>query len=203
MSSSDSYSEYVDGVNYCLSQARSLQLTETNTVYVTLASQSTRPNFSASDGSAHFGTSREVIVSFVQPTRYVIGSVWLDCSSILTGELPTFKVTLTAYPAIAKWWPLDSLSSVFNNALAIQQGTVATGSSTTTMIYPREPLPVTADGQTAFVLSIPPATAALLNLEVNGVAYNTPAAYTLSGTAVTWLSPFILRTTDSVYALYA
>lgn len=205
MSSSDSYSEYVDAVNHCLSQARSLGLTETTGIGVSLSSTSTRPNYSnGGSGTTRYGTSTYVMASFLAPPSYAVGSIWLDCSPLWDGSLPVFKVCLTALPAASKWWPLDSLSSVFNNSLAIQQGLSATaGAPAIPGNYIREALVVAFNGQTLFSLGATPSAAAQLNIEINGVAYNNPASFTLAGTTVSWLNTFTLRTTDSVYAIYA
>lgn len=206
MSSSDSYSEYVDAVNYCLSQARSLQLNETNSIGISLATNTTKPSSSTTQqtGVTRFGTTTYVMVSFLAPSSYSVGAIWLDCSPLWDGSLPVFKVCLTVLPAASRWWPLDSLSSVYNNSLAIQQGIAATaGAPAIPGLYVREAFVVAFNGQTAFSLSATPSAANQLNLEINGVAYNNPTSFTLAGTTVTWLNTFTLRTTDSVYAIYA
>lgn len=204
---SDSYSEYVNAVNSCLSQARTGGLTETYGVITSIASNTTRPSSKYGQASSNnYGTSVDIWVAYAAPTSYKVGQIWLDCSALLVGETPIFKVSLDVSPALTpaliRWWPLDSLPLVYSPYLAIQQGLAAVGPSSQGT-FKRELLTVPLDGQTAFSISSVPTNAAYLSMEVNGVAYNTPAAFTMAGIVLTWLNPFTLKTTDSVYAVYS
>jgi hypothetical protein len=66
----------------------------------------------------------------------------------------------------------------------------------------KEQLPVLTNGDTVFVLSEYPADAAKFSLMVNGVAYHSPTAFTLTGNLVTWLNLFSLETSDELYAIF-
>ena len=206
MSSSDSYSEYVDAVNSCLSQAQTLGLNETNVVISTLATTTTRsPSRYTSSPTKSFGSLIEVSVSYLPPPSYRVGQIWLDCSALLSSELPVFKVSLDVTPLPVRWWVLDSLPLIFNPYVAIQQGLAAVAPISLIPLssYKRELLLVTVDGQTSFVLPSIPTSIITLSLEVNGVAYTNPSDFTLSGSFVTWLNTFTLKTSDSVYAIYS
>jgi hypothetical protein len=57
-------------------------------------------------------------------------------------------------------------------------------------------------GQVTFILSQPPIDLASLEFYVNGVLYDDVTDYTVSGTTITWLNPFVLKTKDKVIIRY-
>lgn len=73
------------------------------------------------------------------------------------------------------------------------------GSST----FAEAELPVTAPGQTAFVLPVPYLAGGLAVLAVNGIVYAQGTHYTIAGTALTWLDvPFTLSVGDDLIVEY-
>jgi hypothetical protein len=64
-------------------------------------------------------------------------------------------------------------------------------------------LPVTVSGQTVFVYSPLPNGVTVTAIEINGVGYNTPVFFTLSGNVITWLSSFRLELQDELFLIYA
>ena len=94
---------------------------------------------------------------------------------------------------------VDNLTSTsVTSALSANQGRVLNDKIEAAAIGAA--LPVTADGQTALTLPATPKNAASVILEINGVDYRNPHDFTVSGTTVTWLNGFILKTTDIIFA---
>lgn len=58
--------------------------------------------------------------------------------------------------------------------------------------------PVVANNQTVFTLPFSPNDPALVLVVVNGATYVPPDYFTVSGTTLTWLNRFPLRTTDTI-----
>jgi hypothetical protein len=64
-------------------------------------------------------------------------------------------------------------------------------------------IPVTVDGQTVFTLPDYPADPfQKFWIELNGQTLLTPYAFTLSGLTLTWLNPYQLRMSDTLYFCY-
>jgi hypothetical protein len=57
-------------------------------------------------------------------------------------------------------------------------------------------------GQTAFVLTQTPVSSADVQMKVNKLSYENGVDFTVSGTAVTWTDPFVLKAGDLVVFLY-
>ena len=75
-----------------------------------------------------------------------------------------------------------------------------TGTPTAPTWYQDEFVPTA--GQITFILSNTPTDPDSLEVSVNGVRYDDVSDYTLSGTTLTWLNPFVLRTIDKLIAQY-
>ncbi len=61
---------------------------------------------------------------------------------------------------------------------------------------------VASAGQTAFVLTQAPVSSADVQMRVNKLDYENGVDFTVSGTAVTWTDPFILKAGDLIVFLY-
>jgi len=63
-------------------------------------------------------------------------------------------------------------------------------------------LAIGSDGQTSFTLSTSPLDTDDVNLFLNGVRQRQPEDYLAVDTAVSWVSAYELKTTDSLIAFY-
>jgi len=164
-------------------------------------------DYVVSDTSAYFGK-----ILSITPTQITWTYLWLGPTE--TSAASQLEYTLSYFVDIGGTEMPHSLSQSINFAFAesvltsdipfdaLLIGGGAGGSGGIVSFY-HEQIAITAPGQTVFTLTYAPKDPPDLICWINGVSYVYGTHYTVTGTTLTWLNPFTLKTKDTLTVYYA